>query len=234
MTRPRKAAGSSGRRRRTFPETGGGIRLRRYPHPLCAALAVCLTLSLPAGHPHFNRERDAADEIPTAAAGVRGRDVPAPAAKKRKPGSRLDAREIRVLLRLHNRARADVGVRPLVWSESLAACAQRWADHLAATGCRMEHRPSSGKWRRRYGENLFMGTAGAYGVGDAVLSWVDERKDYRGRALNGSDWSAAGHYTQVVWRDTRRVGCARKVCGGMVIVVCNYDPPGNVLGEKPY
>jgi pathogenesis-related protein 1 len=149
-------------------------------------------------------------------------------------GSRLKGSETRTLLRLHNKARSDVGVRPLVWSNRLAAYAQRWADHLAATGCRMEHRPSSGKWRRIYGENLFMGTAGYYGVGDAVQSWVEEKKDYRGRALNSSNWHAAGHYTQVVWRGTRRVGCAKKVCNGMVIVVCNYDPPGNVLGESPY
>jgi pathogenesis-related protein 1 len=154
--------------------------------------------------------------------------------RKKTAGSRLNQDEIRALTRLHNKARADVGVAPLAWSADIAAYAQRWADHLAASGCRMEHRPSSGKWRRLYGENLFMGTAGAYGVGDAVEAWVGEKKDYRGKALDGSNWHAAGHYTQVVWRGTRRFGCAKSACRDMVIVVCNYDPPGNVMGQKPF
>jgi pathogenesis-related protein 1 len=215
-------------------KSGGWIPFMKSPTLLRVLLAAAAMTSLPARSPSAGPEAGPAPASARVHARVRGRDVPAPAAKKRRPGSRLDAREIRILLRLHNQARADVGVRPLVWSDGLAACAQRWADHLAATGCRMEHRPSSGKWRRRYGENLFMGTARVFGVGDAVRSWVEEKKDYPGGTLNGSNWSPAGHYTQAVWRGTRRVGCAKKVCNGMVIVVCNYDPPGNLLGEKPY
>jgi pathogenesis-related protein 1 len=149
-------------------------------------------------------------------------------------GSRLKPDEVRILIRLHNKARAGVGVGPVNWSSGLAAYAQKWADRLAAIGCRMEHRPSSGTWRGLYGENLFMGTAGYYGVGDAVNSWVSEKKDFRGGALNSSNWHDAGHYTQIVWRRTGELGCAKTVCNGMVIVVCNYNPPGNVLGQKPY
>jgi pathogenesis-related protein 1 len=164
-----------------------------------------------------------------------GRPSSAPEkANNKTSGSGLRQDEIQTLIRLHNKARADVGVGPFVWSAKLAAYAQKWADHLAAIGCRMEHRPSSGAWRRIYGENLFMGTAGYYGVGDAVDSWVSEKKDYRGGALTSSNWHGAGHYTQIVWRGSKELGCAKTVCKGMVIVVCNYDPPGNVLGEKPY
>ena len=149
-------------------------------------------------------------------------------------GSGLKREEVQTLIRLHNKARADVGVGPCNWSAKLASYAQKWADHLAATGCRMEHRPSSGAWRRIYGENLFMGTAGYYGVGDAVDSWVSEKKNYRGGALSSSNWHSAGHYTQIVWRGSGELGCAKTVCNGMVIVVCNYNPPGNVLRQKPY
>jgi pathogenesis-related protein 1 len=149
-------------------------------------------------------------------------------------GSRLRRDEVQTLIRLHNKVRAGVGAGPIHWSAALAAYAQKWADHLAATGCSMEHRPSSGAWRRIYGENLFMGTAGYYGVGDAVESWADEKKDYHGGALSSSNWHDAGHYTQIVWRDSRELGCAKTVCNGMIIVVCNYNPPGNVMGEKPY
>ncbi|MDH3976346.1 MAG: hypothetical protein OEV42_18935 [Deltaproteobacteria bacterium] len=43
-----------------------------------------------------------------------------------------------------------------------------------------------------------------------------------------------GNYTQVIWKKTRPAGCAKALCSGSALVVCNYDPPGNVVGEKPY
>ncbi len=85
-----------------------------------------------------------------------------------------------------------------------------------------------------HGENLFMGTAGYYGVADAVAMWEKEKSAYDGGPIGGSNIGAYGHYTQLVWRSTRRVGCAKVECGGNVIIVCNYDPPGNVLGQRPY
>ncbi len=82
-------------------------------------------------------------------------------------GSRLDPGEVKDLLRVHNRARADVGVRPLQWSPQVAKSAQRWADRLADSSCRMEHSRGSG-----YGENLYRATAGYYEVEDAALAWA--------------------------------------------------------------
>ncbi len=138
------------------------------------------------------------------------------------------------MLASHNKARAAVGVAPLVWSDKLAMYACDWADHLASTSRRMEHRPHSGRWNQEHGENLFMGSAGHYGVADAVAMWESERSAYDGRTIDESNVHACGHYTQLVWRATRRMGCAKVVCAGNVIVVCNYDPPGNVLGQVPY
>ena len=149
-------------------------------------------------------------------------------------GSSLTLREVQELLQLHNKARADVGIGPLRWSKDIAIYAQEWANHLASTGCRMGHRPHTGPWKGEHGENLFMGTAGYYGVGDAVKAWESEKKYYRGETLNSSNWYKAGHYTQLVWKNTKDLGCAKVECKGYIIVVCNYDPPGNFLGEKPY
>jgi len=147
---------------------------------------------------------------------------------------RLTAEEIRILINLHNKARSNVGVGPLVWSKSLAGYAQSWADHLASTSCRLEHRPHSGKWKQEYGENLFMGTTGYYGAADAVRAWESEKSLYHGESLSPSNWYPSGHYTQLVWKNTSQIGCAKAECRGNVIVVCNYDPPGNVMGQKPY
>jgi pathogenesis-related protein 1 len=149
-------------------------------------------------------------------------------------GSRLTAEEMGKLLTLHNKARSDVGVGPLAWSKNLAVYAQSWADHLASTSCRMEHRPRSGQWKQEHGENLLIGKVGYHGVVDAVRAWEREKSMYHGAALNSSNWYHSGHYTQMVWKNTSQIGCAKAECRGNVIVVCNYDPPGNILGQKPY
>lgn len=144
-------------------------------------------------------------------------------------GSRLDPGEVKTLLREHNRARADVEVAPLRWSPQVAHTAQRWADRLADRSCRMQHSRGSG-----YGENLFMGTAGYYGVRDAALAWEQEKRLYRGGPLKPYNWAPSGHYTQMVWGDTRRLGCGISECDERMIVVCNYEPKGNYLGRAPY
>ncbi|MCK9226518.1 MAG: CAP domain-containing protein [Syntrophorhabdaceae bacterium] len=149
-------------------------------------------------------------------------------------GSRLTAQEVRHLLSTHNAARAEVGASPLVWSDSLALYAQEWADHLASTTIRLEHRPHSGRWKQKHGENLFMGTAGYYGVADAVAAWENEKYAYHGQAIDMSNFYAFGHYTQLIWKNTKSLGCARAENGGNMIVVCNYDPAGNIVGHTPY
>jgi len=149
-------------------------------------------------------------------------------------GSRLSPQEVQQLVGFHNKVRADVGAGPLAWSKELAVYAQEWANHLASTSCSLQHRPPQGKWKRVYGENLFMGTVGYFGVVDAVKSWENGKQYYRGQTLNQSNWYDSGHYTQMVWRESQQIGCAKAECSGNVIIVCNYDPPGNVLGQKPY
>ena len=144
-------------------------------------------------------------------------------------GSRLDRDEVRILLQEHNRTRAQVGVRPLRWSPQVASSAQRWADHLAGSSCRMRHSRGSG-----YGENLFIGSANYYGVEDAAQAWAAERRLYRGGPLRQYNWAPSGHYTQMVWRDTRHLGCGVSECDDMMIVVCHYEPKGNFLGRAPY
>lgn len=149
-------------------------------------------------------------------------------------GSRLTAAEVEKLLELHNKIRAEVGVERVTWSSQLAVYAQEWADHLSASGCDLMHRPDSGKWELKYGESLFMGSSGYFNVASAVNFWEEEKPYYRGQKLNSDDLGKCGHYSQVVWRNTKQIGCAKVECKGNLIVVCNYDPAGNLLGEKPY
>lgn len=128
-------------------------------------------------------------------------------------------------LQAHNLARAEHCAPLLEWSPALASAAAAWADTLVARGCQFEHSQSP------YGENLFMGTAGRSSPSDVVTAWVSERSQYDFR--NGGFSMQTGHFTQVVWASTRRLGCAVRTCGEMDLWVCNYDSPGNVQGGYP-
>lgn len=128
----------------------------------------------------------------------------------------------------HNKWRADVGVPPIVWSDDLANFAAEWAVKKGEEGCNMDHRPNNS-----YGENLFWSSGMEFSPQYAVDSWGSEIKDYHGEAVGATN-SLVGHYTQVVWRTTTEVGCAAFRCGNEILVVCNYNPPGNWIGQHPY
>ena len=130
------------------------------------------------------------------------------------------------ILNAHNAVRAELNLSSLQWSDELAALSQKWADTLLAQN-RFVHSPNSS-----YGENLFMITGGSASPAAVVWQWASESRnyDYNSNTCNG----ICGHYTQLVWRRTSRVGCAVARGHGREVWVCNYDPPGNVLGQLPY
>ena len=132
---------------------------------------------------------------------------------------------------IHNRVRSGVGVAPLVWDSALAAGADRWAAELARTG-RFEHSPRA--LRPGQGENLWMGTRGAYGVDQMVGSWIGEGRWFRPGVFpnvsRSGDWSRVGHYTQMIWRGSTRVGCALRSSARYDFLVCRYAPAGNIIG----
>lgn len=146
----------------------------------------------------------------------------------------IDKKDLEIAIQEHNRVRADVGVGKLKWSSKISRYAQTWADHLATTSCRMKHRPRDGKWKELYGENLFIGTAGFYSIKEAVRSWESEKADYSYGTFTGRSRKPIGHYTQIIWKNSSKFGCGQALCNGNLIIACNYDPPGNYIGEKPY
>ena len=149
------------------------------------------------------------------------------------PSSTKDSINIQEILAAHNTYRAEVGVSPLTWSAELADYARAWANELVRRGCAFEHRPDSGHWARKYGENLAGGSGDGYNYLSAIKSWGDEKANYN--HSNNSCSGICGHYTQIVWKKTTQVGCAVVKCkDGFVLVVCNYNPMGNWNGEPPY
>jgi uncharacterized protein YkwD len=132
----------------------------------------------------------------------------------------------------HNAVRAELGLDPLTWSPEVAAFAQEWADKLAAKGCVMQHRPYEGPDAQKYGENIFKSWGIMPTAQKVVDSWAAEVADYD--AIADTCSGVCGHYTQVVWADSQHLGCGMATCDDQEVWVCNYDPPGNIVGEKPY
>jgi len=144
----------------------------------------------------------------------------------------------------------------LKWNDELATLAQRWADQ-----CVWKHDKAYGTTDYySVGQNMaiYMSpvafTERHYAV--HIEGWYGEVKDFT--AANVGDFTKAsevadanqvviGHYTQVVWGKTKEVGCGvaifenpnhLKSNGGnypfIEILVCNYGPVGNNLGQAVY
>lgn len=144
------------------------------------------------------------------------------------------------MLAAHNAARANVSpaaatpIPPLEWSKELADIATAYAKE-----CKFEHSENPD-----YGENLFASSVSTKAA-NVVKPWVDEKADYDYASNTCAAEKVCGHYTQVVWADSRKVGCGFAECTENTPFmgapsprwyhwVCNYDPPGNYVGQKPY
>jgi uncharacterized protein YkwD len=139
------------------------------------------------------------------------------------------------ILMAHNQERLALGLKPLSWDSSLAESAQGWADYLASSG-RFEHAPEN--HRAPEGENLWAGTKGYYAPEAMVGAWVREKQFFRPGVFPDNSTTGrvedVGHYTQLVWRATTKVGCAEASSLREDILVCRYTEAGNYIGERPF
>ncbi|CAI5489143.1 unnamed protein product [Closterium sp. Naga37s-1] len=132
---------------------------------------------------------------------------------------------------------SSLSMSPLPAHLAVAAEAQAWATTLTNStyNCGLSHGGNPGE-----GQNLSGGgPAGYYSNGAAVSWWVGEGDLYSYAVFSGGcstgNWADCGHYTQVIWNNTRTVGCGKASCGTKADVwACNYYPPGNYGGQLPY
>ncbi len=147
--------------------------------------------------------------------------------KKRCSGANgLTEAEITALLDAQNKIRADVGLPKFEWNCELADYAQEWA-----TRGKFEHRPDDD-----YGENLYVSSDAGISPVSGVQSWLTEKAFWNNNSGVCQTGKICGHYTQIVWRKTTEVGCGINRNASVewkVLLVCNYNPAGNV-GGKPY
>lgn len=123
----------------------------------------------------------------------------------------------------HNKYRRLHGAPPLQLSRELSESSQKWANHLLSINA-LQHSNTNN------GENLWYkwnsSVRDASGS-EVVDTWYNEIKDYN--FSKPGFQSNTGHFTQVVWKDSREVGIAKAVDGkGMVIAVAQYSPAGNI------
>ncbi|KAL6117082.1 glipr1 [Pungitius sinensis] len=156
---------------------------------------------------------------------------------------------IKECVKEHNEARSSVSppasdMLYMTWDDGLAITARAWARR-----CVFEHNSYLKDARRMHptfssvGENIWTGyPPTSFHVTGAIKSWVDEKQYYSFNSNNCTN--VCGHYTQVVWGSSYKVGCAVQLCpNGQstrfasregAIFVCNYATAGNVIGRQPY
>ncbi|HZC37993.1 MAG TPA: CAP domain-containing protein [Sphingomicrobium sp.] len=136
------------------------------------------------------------------------------------------------ILAAHNTERAAAGMPPLSWDPALGNAAALYAQQMAMTGV-FAHSDRSA--RRGTGENLWMGTHGAFSIEAMVGGWSSEKRYFKaGIFPNNSrtgDWEDVGHYTQMIWPTTQRVGCAIASTARVDYLVCRYASAGNIDGR---
>jgi cysteine-rich secretory family protein len=136
------------------------------------------------------------------------------------------------ILAAHNAVRARAGLAPLAWDPTLGEAAAAYAQQMAFTGV-FAHSDRSA--RRGTGENLWMGTRGAFSLETMVNNWASEGRWFRAGVFpnvsSTGNWEQVGHYTQIVWPTTTRVGCALASTSRTDYLVCRYSPAGNVDGR---
>jgi hypothetical protein len=184
-----------------------------------------------------------------ALAGCASRDEPAASGRAAERPPWADGRMIRerapaaaaadrtnlagAMLAAHNRERAAIGAPPLTWDSDLAAAAAAYGPALSRLG-RLAHSESSS--RPDQGENLWMGTRGAFTLAEMSGSWAEEKKLFRPGTFPdvsaSGHWSDVAHYTQMIWPGSRRVGCALYGDPRWDYLICRYAPAGNVVGER--
>ncbi len=139
-------------------------------------------------------------------------------------------------LLLHNVYRCMHGVPLLEWDDAVAANAQKWADNGQYKHSSSQDRVVDGV---QLGENLAWGYPTRSGI-SSTKAWYDEISlTEGGKGLVTTFSAAIGHYTQVVWKATTRLGCA---VGKAVVstkqgpkegdyIVCQYGSAGNYQGQ---
>ena len=137
------------------------------------------------------------------------------------------------ILAAHNAERVRARVPLLMWDNALGTAAAAYAQQMAMTG-RFEH--SNRQLRPGTGENLWMGSHGAFPIEAMVGAWGSEKRWFKAGVFpdvsRTGNWEDVGHYSQMIWPTTLRIGCALASTPRVDYLVCRYATKGNVDGRR--
>ncbi|ATY63849.1 Allergen V5 Tpx-1-related [Cordyceps militaris] len=147
------------------------------------------------------------------------------------------------VVKYHNAYRKDHSAGELAWDATLAGYAKATAEK-----CHFAHDMTQGGGN--YGQNLAsygasnnLGTdaaAAGKAIGEQWYGQEVGNYNFYGQAdpPPGADFNSFGHFSQLVWKDSQKVGCYTATCGAGTVLslqsmftVCNYGPPGNFKGR---
>ncbi|XP_053384407.1 cysteine-rich venom protein-like [Mercenaria mercenaria] len=148
--------------------------------------------------------------------------------------SGVSSQDQKLIVDLHNEERRIVSppasdMMAISWDEGLAKIAQGWASNCVYAHDKNYNRNDLGRFT--VGQNLAQGQTSWT---EAVKDWASEKQFYDYDSNSSPSGEPVGHFTQMVWATSVRVGCGFALCGKKRIYVCNYGPAGNMKGESPY
>jgi hypothetical protein len=163
----------------------------------------------------------------------------------------LTQAEIDTILSLHNAERTHFHIAPLQWDVPLQKVAQTYADQCqwAHNANRKQMYLTAGGTLNSVGENLALMSAPRQRspvqqpiytpqVQSMVNLWIGEKEYWRSPNKCESG-QVCGHYTQMIWSTTSKIGCGLALCklaGGIsnsLFLVCDYANAGNIVGQSP-
>lgn len=147
---------------------------------------------------------------------------------------------IKDCVRIHNKFRSEVkpaasDMLYMTWDSALAQIAKAWAET-----CQFKHNVQLKSPHRLHpnftslGENIWTGSVSIFSVSSAITNWYNEIQYYDFKTQKCQ--KVCGHYTQVVWANSYKVGCAVQFCSRVsgfetlsdgAHFICNYGPAGN-------
>lgn len=134
-------------------------------------------------------------------------------------------RSMEGVLAQHNMLRCMHDAAPLEWDGSLARDAEKWAQSFVNETSNPPKQSTVGE-----GENLLIGDV-VSGI-SVTQEWYDEVKQTNPIGEVYTYSPKTGHYTQLVWKSTTKLGCAQAALkSGQNLWVCRYSPAGNRDGE---
>lgn len=228
-----------------FAAMAFGSPIERYEDAVMIERGVDGAESAIAGPPVVQNSTSNAPMPSSTVADTEFTPAPQPVEAFAKP---IATRYAQAAVQRHNIHRANHGAGKVVWDKKLAQAAMK-----SAQRCTFAHFMNENGLQ--YGQNLALGNPADDIAGIITDQWYSEvsafagnygqaQPDYGTNMQNFEQW---GHFTQVVWKATTKIGCATWRCNSVAssatdstpmpaayggdVTYCNYQSPGNYGGE---